>query len=30
VTIDVNVKNQHDDTVMKGSLIVLVAERPTE
>jgi 3-hydroxybutyryl-CoA dehydratase len=28
VTIDVSVKNQNDDTVMKGSLIVLVAERP--
>ena len=30
VTIDVSVKNQHDDTVMKGSLNVLVAERPSE
>jgi len=30
VTIDVSVKNQNDDTVMKGSLIVLVAERPSE
>jgi len=30
VTIDVSVKNQHDDTVMKGSLVVLVAEKPAE
>jgi len=29
VTIDVSVKNQHDDTVMKGALVVLVAERPS-
>ena len=29
VTIDVSVKNQQDDVVMKGSLVVLVAERPS-
>lgn len=28
VEIDVKVKNQHDDTVMKGILTALVAERP--
>ena len=28
ILIDVDVMNQHDDTVMKGTLTVLVAERP--